>query len=652
MSENGLGNPTTHPSGWVDREALVESWTSASLPSEPSAEAIAELDMKYPYRFFNMSVVISTSRDRYIYFALANCLPGKQITAKEAATGVSEDSLYRVAGATGARTGAQGVEKEQQLVCADKDSFCQASLSEFSDLSYTIRMIQPMTAAAGVVESVNLGADEQGEVSSLIPLLVCQIVLHAWLVYLITRLSRMEGSTPLPPRRRQPHHTGGAQKGPDFSNHNWGTMATWHNGNHSNRSPPRARHSSRKHPLCPNKTCVLKRPIFFLVYVSALLHLLAVLLRTCYFGALDADSAVTRTDITDWVVFGGGRSMPHPETILLASDLAFIVSRMAFLLALLLLAKGWKTVRRKISARGRVKLAGFTMAYTMLLLTCFAWEHFVQDTALTKVRYGQGPGTITMVARVCTAAWFDYACITTIRRRGRRKKAGFYRKFCCFYSVYLFALPLFVLASSEITIMWRHTATVIFDHASQFVATAVLSVLWVPSQLRRNFPVLGSDRWVTTSGVAWRSAGRGGDHNSSTADNQVKVKSAQEKEEERQRAVKIAKTLLFKFKRIRDQAEDVEKIVYRLQGRNTQRTVGGGENWRREHSGVRRRVKNRSAIERRSSVPDFVSSDSSSFGGGGGGDVEMTSSVSYGGGGADRASAVAARAIPRSNEYA
>ena len=42
------------------------------------------------------------------------------------------------------------------------------------------------------------------------------------------------------------------------------------------------------------------------------------------------------------------------------------------------------------------------------------------------------------------------------------------------------------------------------------------------------------------------------------------------------RAVKLAQALLFKFKRIRDQAEDVEKIVYRLQGGRAQNSAARG----------------------------------------------------------------------------
>ena len=100
--------------------------------------------------------------------------------------------------------------------------------------------------------------------------------------------------------------------------------------------------------------------------------------------------------------------------------------------------------------------------------------------------------------------------------------------------------------------------------------------------------------------------------------------------------MKLAQALLFKFKRIRDQAEDVEKIVYRLQGGRAQNSAARGR------ARGRRRSRN-VAIERRSSVQDGFDGPSRR------GDVEMTSRVSYGGNGPDSAAAVTARALPRPN---
>ena len=429
MSRTPEGSPSTNPEDWVERDVVLnEMRSSMGSLSELSKSSIADIDMQYPYRFFNMSVAVSTRRDRLIYLALANCLPGKPITAKEAATGVSDDPRYRVA------TNQENLQQEQQLVCAGKDSFCQGPL--LWGVSYVVHAVQPFASADGMVESLNLGADEQGELESLIVLLVLQNLLHAWLVYLISRLSRLEGSSPMPPRRQHgaskyPYNNS-SQRDPGFADHNWGTMTRWHNKN--KLAAPL--NYSRKRPLCPNKTCIYKRPIFSLVYVSSLLQLVAVLLRMVYFGVVDTDNATRARYHGLDSVWRGRPALPETIVVVRSHVYSFarnISSRHSAA------CKGLENCATKISARGRVKLAGFATAYFMLLLTCFIWEHFLQDHALAKERFGQGPGTVVLLARTATAGWFVYACITTIRRKGRKKRPA-YRKFCCFYSAYLVSL--------------------------------------------------------------------------------------------------------------------------------------------------------------------------------------------------------------------
>ena len=608
MSKTGQGNPTSHSSQWVKRDVFFADIRSASASGQLSQNSIAEIDAQFRFRFLNMTIEVSTKRDRYIYFAVANCLPGRQITAEEADSGVSKNPLYRVT--------SKG--HKQQLVCAGTSTFCQGPLI---GISFSMSMHQP-TVAKEKVTNTNLGADAQGEIVSLIPILICQTILQAWMIYLISRLSQMHNNITSSKTRGSSRHKRqqGAQVVSTFSDHNWGTLTKWHNQWSNAQGQNRSSPSSEALFACPSRQCSRDRPIFSLVYVSSLLHLLTVLLRIWYFAELGTSNAVTTIDINDWVVFGGARPVRFPVAILVVSDLLFVVSRVAFLLSLLLLAKGWKTVRRKISARGRVKLAWYTTSYMMLMLTCFFWEHFVQDQALAKVRYGSGPGMVVLLARSATAVWFGYACITTIRRKGNYKKTGFYRKFCSFYLLYLFLLPIFVVASSSISIIWRYTAIITFDHASQFAASAVLTMIWIPSQIHKNFPVLGSDRWTqkTARSRNWVLE--------SQAAGVKKVKSSEDMEEDRLHAIKVAKSLIFKFRRIRDQAEDVEKIIYRFKRDGLRRRVGMPM-----QSASKNRVQEEEEEER-------------------GRHIEMVSRV-YDRKDPDSTSAVIARAIPKENAH-
>ena len=60
------------------------------------------------------------------------------------------------------------------------------------------------------------------------------------------------------------------------------------------------------------------------------------------------------------------------------------------LLDIIVIAKGWTIVRRKISAGGRMKIAAFLTVFVVLYLTCIFWAELNQDLSDTSTIFETG----------------------------------------------------------------------------------------------------------------------------------------------------------------------------------------------------------------------------------------------------------------------
>ncbi len=115
-----------------------------------------------------------------------------------------------------------------------------------------------------------------------------------------------------------------------------------------------------------------------------------------------------------------------PSWMRYASLIASGISEVTMMLQMMLVAKGWTIVRRKISAQGRMRLAIFVTFYT----TCYAvavvyYEHFM-DTVDIAYMYETAPGYIIVVLRLFLFFWVIRAIRITLSKYNKR---SFYRKF-------------------------------------------------------------------------------------------------------------------------------------------------------------------------------------------------------------------------------
>ena len=92
---------------------------------------------------------------------------------------------------------------------------------------------------------------------------------------------------------------------------------------------------------------------------------------------------------------------------------------------LVLLAKGWTIVRRKISVGGRIKLAVFGTAYFMSSLTVVAWRFKKVRNDEILYFYQSAPGVMFIIVRFLAVGWFNFAANTT--RKQFKSKRRFYK---------------------------------------------------------------------------------------------------------------------------------------------------------------------------------------------------------------------------------
>eukprot|EP00944_MAST-04C_sp_MAST-4C-sp1_P008199 g8199.t1 len=158
-----------------------------------------------------------------------------------------------------------------------------------------------------------------------------------------------------------------------------------------------------------------------------------------------------------------------------------------FILDIMLIAKGWTVIRRKISASGRVKLAIVMTIYTMIGIV--AVMNFAFTDAHNKMwhasMYRSAPGEMLVFVRVFIMGWYIYAAVTTFGKPSFRRRKKFYALYfpaALFYLIYvpLLQLTTFDMDRSE-AFKWVSNIGTCLGH------TGFLYLFW-PSNYNSFFP--------------------------------------------------------------------------------------------------------------------------------------------------------------------
>ena len=165
-------------------------------------------------------------------------------------------------------------------------------------------------------------------------------------------------------------------------------------------------------------------------------------------------------------------------------------SESLMLLTVILLAKGWTVVRRKISASGRIKIGIYMTLYIVSsLFTIAAWasmnsEGMFRTPTERNVEYGW----FNFFIRLYAFFWFSYSCYTTLKLDTFKKRRCFYMALYGMYSAWILSGPLVVLITLAMATYYRARWTYALDMLCTFVAHTYFAVLFIPSRSNEMFP--------------------------------------------------------------------------------------------------------------------------------------------------------------------
>jgi hypothetical protein len=162
-------------------------------------------------------------------------------------------------------------------------------------------------------------------------------------------------------------------------------------------------------------------------------------------------------------------------------------SETTFLVLLVLIAKGWTICCRKISARGRVKIAVFATVYAISWLLAVAYHHFVADKASTLHMYQSGFGYFLCALRFFALGWFWYSVSVTNKKYA--SKVAFYKKFAASFALWFYGLPIIVIVAQSIPPWQRFMVVNAMEFTFLFAFQLALLAMYVPnSGFNKSFP--------------------------------------------------------------------------------------------------------------------------------------------------------------------
>ena len=165
-------------------------------------------------------------------------------------------------------------------------------------------------------------------------------------------------------------------------------------------------------------------------------------------------------------------------------------SEMSTLLLLILIAKGWTVVRRKISATSRVKIGVFFSLYFAIYMgTLGSYE-----TMTTNVRqinivylYDSTFGDVLLGLRAFGVFWFSHTLLQTQQKFLDRR--DFFRTLHIGAIAWLISLPLVVLIARFALADWYRSLTVtVCELVTHFLMHIFLMFLWRPQEYSKLFP--------------------------------------------------------------------------------------------------------------------------------------------------------------------
>lgn len=155
-------------------------------------------------------------------------------------------------------------------------------------------------------------------------------------------------------------------------------------------------------------------------------------------------------------------------------------------LLLILLAKGWTIVRRKISASGRVRICLYLSSDITMFFTCLIWADYGFDHIQVKYIFDSPPGYVFIALRCFVCVWFFYASFTTYRNYSEHRV--FYQRFLIGFGIWLLMQPLTCAIALAVDDYVRARVVRAFDLALMCAVQTVLLIMYHPRTKCHSFP--------------------------------------------------------------------------------------------------------------------------------------------------------------------
>lgn len=157
------------------------------------------------------------------------------------------------------------------------------------------------------------------------------------------------------------------------------------------------------------------------------------------------------------------------------------------ILLVVLIAKGWTIVRKKISINGRVKIALYSTVLMWTTLALELWRFYIYDPGRSTYHTDSPPGYVLVSLRALAIVWFGYAAHTTLRNYP--SKSEFYRKFNFIFAQWLVAKPIVVVVALFLDDKKRQLVVFTSELSLALIAHGSLAFMYYPdSKYNSAFP--------------------------------------------------------------------------------------------------------------------------------------------------------------------
>ncbi|GMI06308.1 hypothetical protein TrRE_jg9889 [Triparma retinervis] len=164
----------------------------------------------------------------------------------------------------------------------------------------------------------------------------------------------------------------------------------------------------------------------------------------------------------------------------------FSLGEILLVLHLILIAKGWTIVRRKISANGRMKIGLYTTIFAFLHVTTRYYSRQYMDRGSILYEFETPPGLLLRGGRIFAALWFLYSVRTTMNQFPRQKRR-FYRNFSSVFGLWFFWQVILTYLPDGIPDYMRFKFAMAFELCMFFTAQFVLAMMYSPT-ISKTFP--------------------------------------------------------------------------------------------------------------------------------------------------------------------